>query len=245
MIFKAYKTFPLGYYNSGTPLRRFQELYPTNHYSLQVEAFMQHHNYSPVQRGSDIPWWGEYFFNDSKGFRVMIISQDSLAKDAGSIVFYANLFPVCNSEQEYRRYISVLSENQSFAYSSWKKVKDQLNTWCIDLKYCYITDAAKVYKDGSWKDRDFDKKRSKELLQSEIELCKPDLIILLGTSGLALLSKNIKYGEAVESGKPILINGIECVVTPFFTGQGHTQKNFKKRLNIASNLIESKTKNNH
>jgi hypothetical protein len=50
--------------------------------------------------------------------------------------------------------------------------------------------------------------------------------------------------EAVERGKPILINGSECVVTPFFTGQGHTQKNFKEKLNIASKLIESKTKNN-
>jgi len=120
-----------------------------------------------------------------------------------------------------------------------------LNTLGIDLKYCYITDAAKVYKNGSWKDRDFDKKKSKELLQSEIELCNPDLIILLGASGLELLNKNIKYGEAVERGKPIFINGRECVVTPFFTGQGPTQKNFKERLKIASKLIESKTKNNH
>ncbi|MBS4029845.1 MAG: hypothetical protein KGZ63_00225 [Clostridiales bacterium] len=195
VIFKAYKTFPLSCYKNGVPLRRFQELYSADHYSSQIEAFMQHHDYPPVQRGSDLPWWGEYFFSNSKGFKVMIISQDSLAKDAGSIVFYANLFPVCNSEPEFRRYVSSLNENQSFSYRSLKKVRDQLNTWGIDLNHCYITDAAKVYKNGSWKDRDFDKKKSKELLQSEIELCKPDLIILLGTSGLALLNKNIKYGE--------------------------------------------------
>lgn len=245
LIFKSYKTFPLSCYKNGTPLRRFQELYPTDYYSSQAEAFLQYHDYSQAQRGSDLPWWGKYFFSDAKGFRVMIISQDSLAKDAGSIVFFASLFPVCNSEQEFQRYVSGLNENQSFSYNSWRKVREQLNKWGIDLNYCYITDAAKVYKNGSWKDRDFDKKKSKELLQSEIKLCKPDLIVLLGTSGLALLNKNIKYGDVVEKGKPILINGKECVVAPFITGQGHTQKNFKERLDIASKVIQEKTQTTH
>ncbi|MBS4031994.1 MAG: hypothetical protein KGZ63_11330 [Clostridiales bacterium] len=84
VIFKNYKIFPLACYKNGAPLRRFQELYPADHYSSQIEAFMQYHDYPHVPRGSDLPWWGEYFFSNSKGFRVMVISQDSLAKDAGS-----------------------------------------------------------------------------------------------------------------------------------------------------------------
>jgi len=113
-----------------------------------------------------------------------------------------------------------------------------LSEWGIDFDFLYITDASKVFKKGSWQDRDFDRKKSKDLLGAEIEFCNPDLIILLGSQPLHLLTETKNYAFAVESGKPIFIKGKKCVVSPFFIGNGPAQPNFKKRLKIASHLIK-------
>lgn len=101
----------------------------------------------------------------------------------------------------------------------------------------YITDAAKVYRAGSWKDRDFDKEKSKRLLMEEINICAPDTIIILGSAGIFLLCPEQKYGEIIDRGRPILISGIETIVTPFPIGNGPTQKNFSERMRLASELI--------
>jgi len=55
-----------------------------------------------------------------------------------------------------------------------------------------------------------------------------------------LINKEWNYGELVEQGKIILLNGVECSIAPFFIGNGPTQRNYKKRLEIASQLIKSK-----
>lgn len=238
--FSKYYLFPSSCYIGGRPLRVFQELYPQNYYLVQVDQFLFNHQYPPKQRGSDMPWWGSKYFSDEKGYRVFIISQDSLASDAGSIVFWANLFNNVKSKTEYERYTSKLNIKNLFRYSRWIKVYDQLLEWGIPLDFCYITDAAKVYKLGSWKDRDFDKVKSRELVLEEIRICKPDLVITLGSSPITLLNKKWNYGELVEEGKTILLNGSECCIAPFFIGNGPTQQNFKKRFEIASQLIKSK-----
>ncbi|QSQ08436.1 hypothetical protein H0A61_00758 [Koleobacter methoxysyntrophicus] len=170
----------------------------------------------------------------------MVISQDSLSRDAGSIVLFAHLFNEINSQGEYDFYISGLNENQNFGYKNWRMVRDQFIRWNIDLDFCYITDAAKVYKEGSWKDGDFDRVRSKILLEREINICEPDLIIMLGAKPLNLLKKKLKYSSIVEKGETISVKGIECVMSPFITGQGPTQRNYKKRLDIASEIIRSR-----
>lgn len=212
-------------------------LYPTNYYTRELGEFLKYHSYQPLQRGADLPWWGCNYFSNMSGARTMIISQDSLANDAGSVVFWAQLFSVIKNEANYKNYISHLTDKELFRFSSWNKVYNQLCNWKLDLDFCFITDAAKVYKYGSWKNRDFDKKRSKELLLEEIEICNPDLIIILGAEPLKLLEPDIKYGDIVDSGKIININNFKVVVSPFIIGNGPTQKNFKERLDVASKLI--------
>ncbi len=238
-IFVPYKIYPASKCVSGSSLRCFQQLYPKNYYSLQVELFLHSHMYKPVQRGADLPWWGSKYFTDQPGNRAMIVSQDSLAKDAGSIVFWVCLYSLVNSREEYSKFTQCLGEKKAFRFNSWKKIYSQLSAWNIDMRFCYITDASKVYKGGSWKNRDFDKIKSKRLLEEEIKHCKPDFLILLGAAPLAILDGNLAYRDVV--GKQINICGFKCIVSPFLTGNAPTQPNFKNRLKNASELIISKT----
>lgn len=236
-LYVKYKIFPDGCYSSGSPVESFLRLYPDNYYSKELKDFLKFHTYSPIQRGADLPWWGCNYFNSIPSKRTMIISQDSLSKDAGSIVFWAHLFSVIKSEDDYKCYTSQLNDTDLFKFNSWYKVYNQLSNWKLDLSCCFITDAAKVYRHGSWKDRDFDKQRSKELLLEEIEACKPNLIIILGSAPLILLNPDLRYADIIDSGKIINISNIKCIVSPFFIGMGITQLNFKERLAIASRLI--------
>ena len=238
-LFAEYKIYPRQLFSEDSPVRAFQRIYPDNHYSTQIEQFLAQQNYEPVRRGADLPWWGSRYFSQEKGFRTVIISQDSLSADAGSIVFFANIFPVCYDQDEYEDYHSQLGENQSFRYSSWVKVRDLIIEWDLDFRFLYITDAAKVYKLKSWKDRDFDKKASKVLLEKEIKLCAPDLVIILGSSGVSLLLPDVKYGDIVDRGKPVSVVGYKTVVAPFPIGNGPTQKNYRPRLQKALELIKS------
>ena len=238
-LFTEYKIYPGSCYGSNSPVRVFRKFYPDNHYGKELEVFLSCQDYLPTQRGADLPWWGKDYFSDKKGFRVMVIGQDSLTKDVGSIVFFAHLIPVVFSEVDYEKYIQALHVNKSFAFSSWERIKELFKRWTIDFNYLYITDGMKVYRDGSWRDRDFDTKKSKDLLEKEIDLCNPDLIVILGASPLSLLDGSRKYAFTVEDGKVINIRGRQCVVAPFPIGQGHSQSNFGNRLSIATHLIKS------
>jgi len=199
-------------------------------------TFLSYQNYKPTQRGADLPWWGKSFFLRNPGFRTLIIGQDSTYNDAGSIVLAAEFFPNVNQEK-YQEFIDGMEVSRYFGFNKWKRARDQFVDWGIDFDFLYITDASKVYKEGSWKNWDFDRKKSRELLENEIEFCNPDLIILLGTSPLYLLDNSTDYASIVEAGKPISVLKRNCVVAPFFLGNGLTQPNFRKRLDIATNLI--------
>jgi len=237
-FFAKYKTYSKGCYNDCSPVKVFQRMFPENHYSEDLERLLSYQNYKSTQRGADLPWWGRKFFTKQIGFRILIVSQDSLAKDAGSIVLFSHLIPIINTEDRYKEYTDKLKLKKPFSFNGWNKIRTQLINWNINLDFLYITDAAKVYKKGSWGDRDFDRQNSKELLEAEIELCNPNLIILFGTLPLHLLDKTKNYASIVENGKAILIKGKKCVVSPFLIGNGPTQPNFKRRLEIASNLIK-------
>ncbi|MGD0577038.1 MAG: hypothetical protein ABSA74_03125, partial [Candidatus Staskawiczbacteria bacterium] len=197
-----------------------------------LKTFLSYQYYEPTQRGADLSWWGKDFFSDEIKCRVMIISQDTMVKDAGSITLEAQYFP-----DEFDSLPSGY-----FNPGRRKKIKKQLARWDINIDFMYITDASKVFKNGSKEDRDFDKEKSKELLEAEIKFCKPDLIILLGGQPLSHLDENQKYGTAVESGKTILIKDIKCVVVPYFFGNGPVGnrggKGFKERMSIATDLIK-------
>jgi hypothetical protein len=241
-VFADYNVFPEENFKENSPLRVFQKLYPDNYYSNEVEALIKLQKDKQITRGADLPWWGKEFFESNEKNKVMIVSQDSLSEDAGSIVFWSQLYGVINSKEDYETYNSLLGQRNLFSYNSWNKVNKQLGEWNIDLNNCYITDAAKVYKEASYKDRDFDNTKSKELLVAEIEVCKPNLIILLGGQPLKLLFPEVKYSDTVEHGEYLNFNGVKVVVSPFITGQGHTQKNYKERLDITSKLIRNTLK---
>lgn len=227
-LYAEYYIYPVKCFDTGSPAYEFFRMFPKNYFSQDMFEFLKFHRYSPVQRGADLPWWGSQYFSDDKGTRVMIISQDSLSDDAGSVVFWAQLFDVVNSQVEYSAYTSRLSNKNLFRYNSWFRVQQQLCSWGLDIKHCFITDAAKVYKLGSWKDRDFDKTRSRRLLKGEIELCQPDLIITLGASPVTLINDEWSYGDIV--GKKVILVTIPLIVAPFFIGNGPTQPCFKERM---------------
>jgi hypothetical protein len=236
-IFFEYKIYPQYSYKNNTPVKVFQKSYPENYYSKDINNFLKIHDYNPIIRGADLPWWGKNFF-ESNNKKVMIISQDSLSEDAGSVVFWSNLYDVINSKYDYDRYNKLLLNDNLFSYRSWYKVLEILKEWNINLESCYITDACKVYKVGPKETSKFDIKKSKDLLHKEINFCEPDLLILLGRKPLKLLIPDVNYSDAVEKGEYLTYGDIIVVVSPFITGQGHTQKNYSKRLNIASNLIK-------
>lgn len=109
-----------------SPVRSFQHIYPENHFSSQVEIFLREHIYKPSQRGADLPWWGSKYFTDESGRRIIVISQDSLAPDAGSIVFYACLYSVVNSKDDYINFTQGLDSKNLFAFNHWDTIQKQL-----------------------------------------------------------------------------------------------------------------------
>lgn len=237
-LFAKHKTYSHKCYGSHSPVEIFQRMFPDDPYGRDLKTFLACQNYVPERRGADLPWWGRKYFTDQGGFRVLVVSQDSLAKEAGSIVLWTHLMPVINSESEYKKLADQLNTQKPFSFRNWSKIKNQLIEWDMDFNFLYITDAMKVYKKGSWEDRDFDKEKSKKLLGDEIEFCNPNLIILLGASPLHLLMEDKSYASLADSGNPFLVNGRKYIVAPFLIGNGRTQPNFEKRLGIATNLIK-------
>lgn len=237
-LFAKYKIYPKSCYNECSPVRVLQKMFPKNHYSKDIETFLSYQNYKPIRRGADLPWWGKKFFTKQMGFRILIVSQDSLAEDAKSIVLGIHIMSSVDTKSKYKEYTDKLKTKKSFRFNSYNGIRTQLIKWNINLDFLYFTDAAKVYKNGSWKNKDFDKQKSKELLEAEIDFCNPDLIILFGALPLRLLDETKNYASVIDKGKPILIKNKKCVVTPFFIGNGPTQPGFKRRLDMATSLIK-------
>jgi len=237
-LFSKFSIYSNRCYKDETPVKIFQKMFPDDHYSRDLRTLLDSQNYMPERRGADLPWWGRKFFTEQSGFRVLIVGQDSLAKEAGSVVLWTHLMPIIDDEIEYKKYTSRLNTEKLFSFQSWRKIKDQFAEWDINFDFLYITDAMKVYKKGSWGDRDFDKEKSKKLLEAEIEFCNPNFTILLGASPLYLLDNTKNYASIADGGKPILINRRKCIVAPFLIGNGRMQTNFEKRLEAATNLIK-------
>ncbi len=235
LLFAKYKIYPKSCYKNNSPVIFFKKKYPDNYFNKDLQLFLSCQNYAPNKRGADLPWWGKNYFSKKKGCRVFIISQDSNAEDAGSIVFFANLFPIFKNKSEYENYLN--EGKLHFVFESWERIKKRFIEWGIDFDYIYITDGKKIYKENPRKDGCFDIFKSKELLEAEIDLCNPDLIITLGKSSLELLDGKQIYRFTV--GKKIKIKEKLCVASPFLTGQGISQPNFNERLSAARKAIES------
>lgn len=242
-IFSWYKTYPQDLYVFDSPLRNFQRMFPENHYGQDIEKFLSYQNYKSTQRGADLPWWGKYFFKNCSGFRIFIIAQNSRYKDVGSVVLAAYFLPINIDLDEFNRFACKM-DSEHFKYAKYMQVKNQITEWTIDIDYLYLTDAAKVYKEGSWSENDFDIRKSRKLLEEEIRICNPDLIILLGKEPLKIWGREKEYGVTFQDKRTIFIEDRESIVAPFFVGQGRTQKNFSQKIEIATNLIKEKLKNN-
>ena len=139
-IFIPYKVYPVSKYVPHSALRCFQQLYPEDYYSSQIESFLKVHTYEPAQRGADLPWWGSKYFTDTQGYRVVIVSQDSNEKDAGSVVFFACLYSPIPSEEEYKKFNQCLGKKKVFRYnSSWKKIYNKLIEWnCLINNFIFL-----------------------------------------------------------------------------------------------------------
>lgn len=227
-VFTDYKTYPNTHFIDGTPVATFLTMFPSDKYSIDLAVFLRHHEYDAVHRGADLPWWGKCYFTSQPAHRTMVISQDSLSRDAGSIALFAHLLPLVETESEYDSYAAKLENPSLFRYSSWSSMKNLLKEWRIDPEFTYVTDAAKVYRLNSWKDGDFDIQGSAKLLWEEIAFCRPDLIILLGQRPLQLIDNERKYREVV--GTSFLQKNFTFVVAPFPIGQGRTQRGFKEKM---------------
>jgi hypothetical protein len=197
-IYAPFCIYPNIKYLNDSPVNVFQRQYPSSHYSREIQEFLSIHNYPAIRKGADLPWWGKNYFSTEKGKRVFIISQDSLAEGAGSIVFFAQLMPLIHDQVKYETYCKELNFNQRFRYASWKRIKGQIKEWGLDLDFLFISDASKVYEINS--DKKFNKDKSRALLMQEIQFCNPDLLVLMGGAPLELLRKDLIYAEVVERG---------------------------------------------
>lgn len=237
-IYSEYKIFPLSTFHQSTPLKVFQAMFPENYYIKDMDIFLMEHDYNKIRRGADLPWWGENYFESGKDKQknTMIVSQDSLSGDSGSVAFYAHIMQELKNEEEYKNFYSKLhKEYQKFGYGNWSKIREMIINWGLDFENIYITDASKVYTERS-SDK-FDVEKSRELLKREIVFCNPDLLILLGWKPLDLLTNEYKYSDVVDKCEMLNIDGINTVVCPFPIGNGRSQKNFNQRMDNSKKLI--------
>lgn len=179
------------------------------------------------QRGADLPFWGEKYFSKSeKGLRTMIIAQDSLSEDAGSIVFYAPLLRFNWDKETYNTQFYNNLPKRTFGYNSYQDILFALNSWQVDLDFLYLTDARKIYKANNLpkEQQKIDKVASYEFIKKEIEIVHPHIIYLLGSQAFTLFgNKGELFAEYV--GKKIIeIENIPAIVAPFVTGQGKSNK---------------------
>lgn len=205
-IYRNYNIYPQECYTPDTAVQIIQREYPSDYYSQDIKYFLEIQPYKKEQRGADLPYWGKKYFTDEPGRRIMVISQDSLAEDAGSTVFYACLMDKFDDTgfRNFRKKHDITS------FKSWKRTRDFLLE-IGQLEYMFITDARKVYQRGL---DDFDDIKSKELMNSEIEFCKPDLVVLLGNKTAGLFDLGLDFNEAIEKGV-LVVNHTKFIVASF------------------------------
>ncbi|RAP74360.1 hypothetical protein [Paenibacillus montanisoli] len=244
-VYSNYAIYPKKRFIDNTALRVFQRTHSENHYAHEIEFLLQNQKDESDRLGADLPWWGKKYFTLDKGTRVFIISQDSLSEDAGSIAFYMNLMN--ESVMDTNSYNNYIHNNRLERFASWGMAKNYLIECGIDLDFAFVTDARKVYPRDTMKFKQFiseqkrktlrddsyvygfqkdllnlNVKESKELLVSEINFCKPDLIITLGEVGFHYLHREIPLTPVLKQSNttvPILAEDVivkrDFIAAPF------------------------------
>ncbi len=235
-LFAKYKIYPKEKYTTNTAACWFLEN-SNNYYAKDLrDVFLPRQCYQPEKRGADLPFWGKEYFSNSKGKRVFIVTQDSQSPDAGSIVFWAHLF---KNQDLYKKFKNAIGKNPEATLRYDKFILEECR---LNLDFLYITDAKKVYKNNSWEK--FDHSQSRTLLEEEINICQPNVIVFLGGAGLRLLTKKQrKMADYYQSDENIKLYGISCLLFPFPTGMGLIWKNkyqteIQREINKLKSLVD-------
>lgn len=235
-LFAKYRIYPKEKFTINTAVGWFLEN-SDNYYARDLRNdFLPKQDYQSEKRGADLPFWGEEYFSNRKGKRIFIVTQDSQTPNAGSIVFWAHLF---GNLDLYKRFRNALDKNPETSLRYDKFILEECK---LNLDFLYITDAKKVYQDNSWKK--FNLYQSRNLLEEEINFCRPDVIIFLGGSGLELLGKKWKLADYYQGTKDIKIKGIDCFAFPFPTGMGLIwKKKYQKEVEIEIGKLKNNLRN--
>ncbi|MDR7074747.1 hypothetical protein [Fictibacillus barbaricus] len=175
------------YIENNSPLQVFKTKFPNDSYSYEIDTFLKCQPDFHLGFGADLPWWGNRYFTSENGIRTMILSQDSRSPDGASVTFYMPLLKENKSLLELRNEIN---SNKSWdAFKSFEKIKNLFDRCKFNFDFVYVTDAQKM--DKGWE----------ELLEHEIQIVKPDIILCLGNKGLTYLMKknNPKITKIVDS----------------------------------------------
>lgn len=206
--------------SKSCPLNVFKNLYPSDGYTAQINTFLDCQPALHLGLGADLPWWGTRYFSGDAGIRTMILSQDSRNPNSGSVCFYMPLMKEASDPSELRKIIRDYTDWDSFV--SFEKVKKFFNKCDFDYDFVYVTDAQKI--DVGWE----------HLLEEEIQLVKPDVIVCLGNMGLRYLTNERQpkvtkiidenYGRVALDNTVLPLMGRKpLVVAALFpsTGNGH------------------------
>lgn len=235
-LFSDYKIYPQDDYTSKKSFKLYENEFPNDPYVKDVNFILSSQD-KKSEFCADLPWWGANYFDQSTGKRIMAISQDTNAPEAGSIALHSHLMG--------KNSLGLEIENDK--WKNMKFFKEFFDKFLNDYNYLYVTDARKVRKKNKGP---FNNEESMVLLQKEIRICNPDLIIVFGTGTANRLglkysaSRKIKIKDIQNFRNPIAYNGRKYIISPFLTGQGRfgkgrTIEDFENGKNKAIELIKS------
>lgn len=241
-LFKETEIYSQNRYTANSPLRVFQQEYPNHIYSVEIEEFIKNQKEEAFGDGADLPWWGDLYFSNEPALRVMILTQDSLGPNKGSVAAYMPfLIDGRKSSSDLNEYVRKYDWQKFAAFSRFRKLFKQLN---LDTRFLYVTDARKV--SGDWK----------SVLEREIEIASPNVVLCLGQTGLeyiadfrggitTIVDKEDTTIKVLEGKLPRLESKPVVVASLFPSGSnGHyTTEREQNTVNTFNRVIDHKLKN--
>lgn len=212
-------------------------------YFSMMDNFINKQENASKRRGADLPYIGESYFSDKKGTRVMMVTQNSDAPRAGSIVFLGPLLAENYTDEEYRivkgKCNSFLKPSQ-FHAGSYRHAVETLAYWNIDVQFLYLTDARKVHH---LNEEGYDEQMSIDLIENEIDAVAPDILVPAGDVAYNFLRNLTQDQISTANGEVVFhVRGVPVVRAPFFTGRGR-QGNFQDKSDRTKATLESLLKN--
>lgn len=198
-------------------------------YFSLTENFIKKQDDLSQRRGADLPYIGENYFTNKEGTRVMMVTQDSDAPSAGSIVFLGPLLEERYTREEYKRIKNKCNKflkSYQFNAGSYSHALETFDYWNIDISYLYLTDARKVHLlNGGG----FDEQESLNMIINEIKAVDPHIIVAAGDIAYNLLRELTECEFTTTNGKVVFhIMNKPVVRAPFFIGRGR-QGNFDEK----------------